>query len=55
MLEHLGFEKEGTLIERAVRQAIGENMTTPDLGGNLGTREVGEAVRKIIERETPSK
>ncbi|HEV2494807.1 MAG TPA: isocitrate/isopropylmalate dehydrogenase family protein [Terriglobia bacterium] len=45
MLDYLGFPEEALRIEDAVRQAIGENMTTPDLGGSLGTKEVGDWVR----------
>lgn len=45
MLDHLGFPEEAPRIEGAVRQAIRENMTTPDLGGSLGTKEVGDWVR----------
>jgi len=48
MLEHLGFRDEGALVEKAVVAAI-ENRETPrELGGSLGTREVGEAVSKRI-------
>ncbi|MFQ5797436.1 MAG: 3-isopropylmalate dehydrogenase [Bacteroidota bacterium] len=50
MLEHLGFEKEGALIERAVRQAVRDRKMTPDLGGSLGTREVGAAICDHIEK-----
>jgi 3-isopropylmalate dehydrogenase len=50
MLEHLGFEKEGALIEAAIRECIREDECTPDIGGNLGTRESGDAVcRRILE------
>lgn len=42
MLDHLGFEGESERIEDAARQAIREGKTTPDLGGLLGTREVGD-------------
>jgi 3-isopropylmalate dehydrogenase len=50
MLEHLGFEKEGALIEAAIRECIREDECTPDIGGNLGTREAGDAIcRRIRE------
>jgi 3-isopropylmalate dehydrogenase len=42
MLEELGFPEEATLIETAAANAIRQGITTPDLGGALGTREVGE-------------
>ncbi len=46
MLDHLGWNKEAEAIEAAVRAAILERKTTPDLGGNCGTREVGEWLAK---------
>jgi 3-isopropylmalate dehydrogenase len=48
MFEHLKMEEEARLIETAVMRAIRENQTTHDLGGNLGTRGVGDFVRKAI-------
>src|SRR6184192_2479709 len=33
LLEYLGFPSEGTVIEDAVRDALRQNRTTPDLGG----------------------
>ncbi|HXE74258.1 MAG TPA: isocitrate/isopropylmalate dehydrogenase family protein [Candidatus Xenobia bacterium] len=42
MLEHLGMTKEAAVIEEAVRASIAEGKTTRDLGGALGTREVGD-------------
>jgi 3-isopropylmalate dehydrogenase len=44
MLEHLGWREEADRIEAAVRWAVDEDRTTPDIGGGLGTREVGEAI-----------
>ena len=41
MLEHLGHPEAGERAEAAVRDAIREDITTPDLGGTAGTREVG--------------
>ena len=41
MLEYLGFPEVSSQIEEVVREAIREDKTTPDLGGTLGTREVG--------------
>jgi 3-isopropylmalate dehydrogenase len=49
MLEHLGYAKEGAIIENAVKQAVREDKTTQDLGGKLGTKETGDAVCAIIE------
>ena len=44
MLEHLGWTEEARRIEEAVRWAVEENRTTADIGGKLGTREVGDAI-----------
>jgi len=42
MLDYLGFPGEADRIERAVGEAIRQDKTTSDLGGALGTREVGD-------------
>jgi 3-isopropylmalate dehydrogenase len=44
MLETLGAHQESTAIESAVESAIAQNQTTIDIGGALGTREVGDFV-----------
>jgi 3-isopropylmalate dehydrogenase len=44
MLEHLGWAEEARRIEDAVRWAVDDDRTTSDIGGRLGTREVGEAI-----------
>jgi len=44
MLEHLGWGEESRRIEAAVRWAVENEKTTVDVGGRLGTREVGEAI-----------
>ena len=44
MLEHLGWPEEAARIEAAVRWAVEQDRTTADIGGKLGTREVGEAI-----------
>jgi len=41
MCAYLGWSAEAQAIEDAVRAAIREGKTTRDLGGSLGTREVG--------------
>jgi 3-isopropylmalate dehydrogenase len=48
MLEHLGLGGEAQRIEAAVRQAVEAEETTADIGGRLGTREVGEAVAQRL-------
>lgn len=42
LLDYLGFAKEAADIENCVADAIHQDKTTPDLGGKLGTREVGD-------------
>lgn len=42
MLEELGFGEASRAIETAVTEAVREDVTTPDLGGKFGTREVGD-------------
>lgn len=49
MLEHLGLAKAGALIEKAVVGCIEGGETPRELGGSLGTREVGAAVCRRIE------
>lgn len=50
MLEHLGFLDEGSIIERAVREAVKNGKTTSDVGGTLGTKEAGDYVCEAIGR-----
>jgi 3-isopropylmalate dehydrogenase len=50
MLEHLGFGEPASLIERAVVDCIEKQETPKELGGSLGTSQVGDAVcRRIRE------
>jgi 3-isopropylmalate dehydrogenase len=51
MLEYLGHADVATDIESAVVAAIGAGETTHDLGGNLGTKAAGEAVRKRLAKQ----
>jgi len=44
MLAHLGLTKEASKIEAAVLEAVRQKRTTSDIGGTLGTREVGDWV-----------
>lgn len=48
MLQHLGLTREADKIEAAVLQAVQQKKTTQDIGGTLGTREVGEWVANHI-------
>jgi 3-isopropylmalate dehydrogenase len=50
MLEHLEWQAEAAAIREAVRRSIREGKTTPDLGGSLGTREVGDWLAGEIAR-----
>lgn len=50
MLEHLALEKEAELIRDAVRAAVREGKTTADLGGQMGTREVGDWLAERISK-----
>jgi 3-isopropylmalate dehydrogenase len=42
LLENLGFPEAARDVECAVTEAVRSDQTTPDLGGKLGTREVGD-------------
>jgi 3-isopropylmalate dehydrogenase len=44
MLEHLGWTEEAQRIEAAVRWAVASDTSTSDIGGRLGTRQVGDAI-----------
>ena len=48
MLDHLGWTSEAALIETAVRECVHASECTHDVGGNLGNREVGDAVCRRI-------
>jgi 3-isopropylmalate dehydrogenase len=48
MCEYLGWTAESKRIEDAVRAAIGAGKTTPDLGGTMTTREVGDWITGAV-------
>jgi 3-isopropylmalate dehydrogenase len=48
MLEFLGYEKEGKAVEEAVKTALTNGNTTRDLGGKLGTKEVGDYICEVL-------
>ncbi|MGB6874629.1 MAG: isocitrate/isopropylmalate dehydrogenase family protein [Candidatus Acidiferrales bacterium] len=50
MLEYLGLEREAALIQDAARAAVREGKTTPDLGGQIGTREAGNWMAERISK-----
>jgi 3-isopropylmalate dehydrogenase len=41
MLNHLGFSNQAQKIESTVLEAVRQKKTTQDIGGSLGTKEVG--------------
>jgi 3-isopropylmalate dehydrogenase len=53
MLEHLGWREEAGRVEAAVRWAVDAGKTTPDVGGRLGTREVGDAIEARLGSSAP--
>jgi 3-isopropylmalate dehydrogenase len=48
MCEHFDWQSEATRMNEAVRAAIREGKTTRDLGGTLGTHEVGDWLAKHV-------
>ena len=48
MLEHLGAREAAGRIESAVRSCVTAGRTTRDLGGELGTRAVGDAIHDSL-------
>jgi 3-isopropylmalate dehydrogenase len=50
MLEYLGHGEASRAVERAVSECVVARETTRDLGGELSTKEAGEAIRKRLEK-----
>ena len=48
MLEHFGMDTAAKEIDVAVRKAVEENQLTEDIGGQLGTREVGDFIANSL-------
>lgn len=48
LLDHLGWDREATWIESAVRRCLAEKRVTRDLGGELGTRSSGDAIATVV-------
>ncbi|MCL2712245.1 MAG: isocitrate/isopropylmalate dehydrogenase family protein [Methanomassiliicoccaceae archaeon] len=48
MLDHLGHEDMGTLVQNAVRRCLDNGMYTKDLGGKLNTKEMGAEIKKEV-------
>src|ERR1700733_1909286 len=50
MFEYLGWKQEATTIDAAVRRALREGKTPAELGGSMGTREVGEWLTNSVAK-----
>jgi 3-isopropylmalate dehydrogenase len=48
LLDQVGRPEEARLLEESIVACLRDGRTTRDLGGGLGTREVGEQVRRCI-------
>jgi 3-isopropylmalate dehydrogenase len=53
MLDTLGWSDEAAAVERIVEAAVAAGQTTPDIGGSLGTRAVGDWIASSL-RARPS-
>ncbi len=49
MLETVGWREEAKRIEAAVEAAVHQDIGTADIGGKLGTREVGDAIAEALK------
>ena len=49
LLDHIDWPKEARAIENAVHEAIKEGKTTRDLGGTLGTKQVGDHIAEKLQ------
>jgi len=50
MFEYLGWKPEANAIEVAVREALREGKTPGELGGSLGTREIGDWLANSVAK-----
>ncbi|HLP30625.1 MAG TPA: isocitrate/isopropylmalate family dehydrogenase, partial [Geothrix sp.] len=48
LFRHLGWEPEAAGVETAVSAALGMGARTRDLGGSLGTQDMGTAIRRHL-------
>lgn len=48
MLDYLGLADQARAVERAVDAAVAQDRTTTDIGGSLGTREVGDWIAQHV-------
>src|SRR5258706_11976185 len=49
MLDYLGLRDVSAAIEVAVKDAVVARQGTPDIGGRLGTREVGDYIAQVVK------
>ncbi|GAB6099901.1 3-isopropylmalate dehydrogenase [Halanaerocella petrolearia] len=49
MVEILGYPEEAAQIEEAVQSSLQADQTTPDMGGNLTTDQVGDHICSLLE------
>ncbi len=50
LLQHLGFDQEAHWVNSAIQYTLETNNTTRDLGGRLGTSQVGDFISNQIQR-----
>jgi len=50
MLAHLGLNNEAEKIEAAVLEAVRQKKTTQDIGGSMGTKEVGQWIADRVAK-----
>jgi len=50
MFEYLGWKREAQAIDAAVRGALREGKTPAELGGTIGTREIGEWLANSVAK-----
>jgi 3-isopropylmalate dehydrogenase len=53
MLEYLGHEEEARIVEHAVGMTVAGGHATSDIGGSLGTSDVGDWVAGYVRSERP--
>ena len=50
LFEHLGLAREAGKLNAAVAEAVRQSKTTQDVGGSMGTREVGEWIANEVAK-----
>ena len=48
MLDWAGYTEEARSIDKAVDSVLATHITTPDLGGNYSTHQVGKAIARLV-------